>query len=155
VQPGSTPVDFVSAGGGGLGTLDGGLPLFKPPYGKITAIDMNTGEHLWWIPNGETPDRIRNNPLLQGIDIGNTGSQTDATVLVTKSLLMWAEGRGGRAVWYAADKRTGERIGEVDLPASSSTAPMTYLHEGVQYIVVPIAGGGIPGSLVALRLPQQ
>jgi len=153
VQPGSTPVDFVSASGGGLGTLDGGLPVFKPPYGKITAIDMNTGEHLWWIPNGETPDRIRNNPLLAGIDIGNTGSQSDATVLVTKSLLMWAEGRGGRAVWYAADKRTGERVGEVEIPAASSTAPMTFLHEGVQYIVVPIAGGGIPGSLVALKLP--
>jgi glucose dehydrogenase len=153
-QPGSTPVDFVSASGGGLGTLEGGLPIFKPPYGKITAIDMNTGEHLWWIPNGETPDRFRNNPLVQGIDIGNTGSQTDATVLVTRSLLMWAEGRGGRPVWYAADKQTGERIGEVELPAPSSTAPMTYLHDGVQYIVVPIAGGGIPGSLVALRLPQ-
>jgi glucose dehydrogenase len=155
VQPGATPVDFVSAGGGGLGTLDGGLPVFKPPYGKITAIDMNTGEHLWWIPNGETPDRIRNNPLLAGLDIGNTGAQSDATVLVTRSLLMWAEGRGQRPVWYAADKRTGERVGQVDLPAPSTTAPMTYMHEGVQYIVVPIAGNGIPGSLVALRLPAQ
>jgi quinoprotein glucose dehydrogenase len=131
-----------------------GLSIYDPPWGKITAIDMNTGEHRWWIPNGETPDRFRNNPLLQGIDIGNTGSQTDATVLVTRSLLMWAEGRGGRPVWYAADKQTGERVGEVELPAPSSTAPMTYQHEGVQYIVVPIAGGGVPGSLVALRLPQ-
>jgi quinoprotein glucose dehydrogenase len=65
---------------------------------------------------------------------------------------MFAEGRGGRALWYAADKATGERVGAVAIPAPTSTAPMTYLHDGVQYIVLPIAGDGIPGSLAALRL---
>jgi len=114
---------------------------------------MNTGEHLWWIPNGETPERIANNPLLEGVDLPNTGYQGDATVLVTKSLLMWAEGRAGNPTWYAADKRTGERVGAVEIPAPSSTAPMTYMHEGSQYIVVPVAGQGFPGSLVALKLP--
>jgi glucose dehydrogenase len=151
--PGMTVVDFASGGGGGFSAIDG-LPIFKPPYGRITAIDMNTGEHLWWIPNGDTPDRIKNHPLLAGLEIPNTGNQSDATVLVTRSLLMFAEGRGGRPVWYAVDKRTGERVGTVEIPAPVSTAPMTFLHDGVQYIVLSIAGNGIPGSLAALRLPE-
>lgn len=152
---GVTVVDYSSGGGGGFATLEGGLPIFKPPYGRITAIDMDTGEHLWWIPNGETPDRIAQNPLLEGVDLPNTGFQGNATVLVTRSLLMYAEGRGGRHVWYAHDKATGERIGQVEIPAPVSTAPMTYLHEGQQYIVLPISGDGIPTSLAALRLPPQ
>ncbi len=93
-------------------------------------------------------------PLLEGIEIPNTGYQGNATVLVTRSLLMFAEGRGGRLLWYAADKQTGERIGAVEIPAPVSTAPMTYLHDGVQYIVLSIAGNGIPGSIAALRLPD-
>ncbi len=156
-QPGRTVVDFASAPGGGFAAIDG-LPIFKPPYGRITAIDMNTGEHLWWIPNGDTPDEIAEHPLLEGVDIPNTGYQGNATALVTSTLLMFAEGRGGRPAWYAADKRTGERVGSVEIPAPVNTAPMTFLHEGVQYVVVPIAGEGpdgerIPGSLAALRLP--
>jgi len=153
VAPGMTVVDFTSGSGGAFAAIEG-LPIFKPPYGRITAIDMNTGEHLWWIPNGDTPDRIAQHPLLAGVDIPNTGYQGDATVLVTRSLLMYAEGRGGRPRWYAVDKQTGEPIGSVDIPAPVNTAPMTFLHEGRQYIVLPIAGGGIPGSLVALRLPD-
>jgi quinoprotein glucose dehydrogenase len=154
VAPGLTVADFTAGTGGAFTSVDG-LPIFKPPYGRITAIDMNTGEHLWWIPNGDTPDRIATHPLLVDINnLPNTGYQGDATVLVTRSLLMYAEGRGGRAVWYGVDKRTGERIGTVEIPAPVNTAPMTYLHEGRQYIVLPIAGGGIPGSLAALRLPE-
>ena len=153
-QPGSTVVDYLSSGGGGFTDIDG-LPIMKPPYGRITAIDMNTGEHLWWIPNGDTPDEIANHPLLQGIDIPNTGFQGNATVLLTESLLMFAEGRGGRPLWYAVDKQSGERLGQVEIPAPVSTAPMTFMHEGVQYIVLPIAGQDedMPGSLAALRLP--
>jgi glucose dehydrogenase len=151
-RPGSTLGDFASGPGGSFTSMDG-LPIFKPPYGRITAIDMNTGEHLWWIPNGDTPDRIANHPLLAGLEIPNTGYQGNATALVTRSLLMFAEGRGGRALWYAVDKATGERIGTVEIPAPVSTAPMTYLHGGVQYIVLSVAGGDVPGSLVALRLP--
>jgi len=151
-QPGVNVVDWMNAGGGGFAAMEG-LPIFKPPYGRITAIDMNTGEHLWWISNGDTPDRIRDHPLLEGIEnLQNTGFQGNATALVTKSLLMFAEGRGGRSIWYAVDKVTGERLGAVEIPAPTSTAPMTYMHDGVQYIVLPIAGNGIPGSLVALRL---
>jgi quinoprotein glucose dehydrogenase len=152
-QPGATPIQMASAGGGGGWTSIDGLPVFKPPYGRITAIDMNTGEHLWWIPNGETPEEIANHPLLAGVDVPNTGFQGNATALVTATLLMYAEGRGGNAVWYAHDKQTGERIGQVDIPAPVSTAPMTFMHEGVQYIGLPIAGEGMPGSIAVLRLP--
>jgi glucose dehydrogenase len=151
-RPGATVADFASAPGGGFASMDG-LPIFKPPYGRITAIDMNTGEHLWWIPNGDTPDHIANHPLLEGIDIPNTGHQGNATALVTGSLLMYAEGRGGRPIWHAVDKASGQRLASIDIPAPVSTAPMTYMHEGVQYIVLPVAGDGMPGSLVALRLP--
>jgi len=143
-----------------------GLPLFKPPYARITAIDLNTGETLWWIPNGDTPDRIANHPALEGVDIGNTGSPSHPTTISTKSLLIYGEGRGGRAVLHAHNKRTGERIGTVEIPAPTNTAPMTFMHEGVQYIVVPVGGSGAgrggrggrrqqhPGSFVALRLPE-
>ena len=149
---GVTVLEFISGGGGGLGSIDG-LPVVAPPYGRITAIDMNTGEHLWWIPNGDTPENIANHPLLQGIEIPNTGYLGNSTVLVTQSLLIFAEGRGGRSLLYAADKQTGERIGTVEIPAPTQQALMTYLHDGEQYIVLPIAGNGIPGSLAALRLP--
>tara|TARA_B100000686_G_C16154406_1_gene648353 strand:+ start:139 stop:579 length:441 start_codon:yes stop_codon:yes gene_type:complete len=146
-------VDYGAGGGGGFATIDG-LPIVKPPFGRITAIDMNTGEHLWWIPNGETPDRIANHELLEGVDVPNTGYLGNATALVTASLLMYAEGRGGRPVFYAHDKQTGERIGQIDMPAPASVAPMTYLHEGVQHIIVPISGQGTASSFLALRLPQ-
>jgi quinoprotein glucose dehydrogenase len=150
--PGTTVSPFIAAGGGGLPALMG-IPLLKPPYGKITAIDMNTGEHLWWIPNGDTPDRIKNNPALAGVTIPNTGQPSHATALVTRSLLMYGEGRSGRALFHAVNKRTGEHIGTVELPAQTNTAPMTFLHEGKQYIVAAIGSGSHPGSLVALALP--
>ena len=114
---------------------------------------MNTGEHLWWIPNGNTPERIRNHPALQGVDLPNTGQPSHATALVTRSLLMYGEGRAGEPRFHAVDKRTGERVGTVQLPATTDTAPMTFMHEGRQYIVTAVSGPGLPGSLVALRLP--
>ena len=126
--------------------------MFKPPYGRITAIDMNTGEHLWWIPNGDTPEPIKNHPLLEGLEIPATGQRSHATALITRTLLMYGEGRGGQPRFHAVDKRTGEELGSVELPGRTSTAPMTFLHEGVQYIVLPVGGPGLPGSLVALAL---
>ena len=148
---GRTVMQWVAGPGGVRGPR--GLPLFRPPYGRITAIDLKTGETLWWIPNGDTPDRIKNHEALQGVDIPNTGQPTHATTLVTRTLLMYGEGRGGLARFHAVDKRTGDRLGTVELPAPSNTAPMSYMHQGRQYIVIPVGGRAHPGSLVALSLP--
>ena len=152
-QSGITPVEWTHAPvPGGVGSIEG-IPFYKPPYGRITAIDMNTGEHLWWIPNGDTPERFTNHSLLQGVDLPNTGQSTHATAMVTRSLLMYGEGRGGLPRMHGVDKRTGERVGTVELPGTTDTAPMTYMHEGVQYITTAVSGPGLPGSLVTLRLP--
>jgi quinoprotein glucose dehydrogenase len=145
-------MDLVTNGPGGAGGVEG-LPLLKPPYGRITAIDLNTGETLWWIPNGDTPDNVKNHAMLQGVDIPRTGKGTHATKLVTKTLLMYAEGRGGAPLFHAVDKATGQEIATVPLPAPSNAAPMTFMHGDRQYIVIAVGGGAHPGSLVALRLP--
>jgi quinoprotein glucose dehydrogenase len=146
-------VDWVSVGPGGVPAVDG-LPLLKPPYGRITAIDLNTGEHLWWIPNGDTPDEIKNNPALKGVEIGNTGAPTHATALVTRTLLIYGEGRGARPLVHAVDKRTGKEIGAVKIPSPTTTAPMTFMHQGRQYFVSAIGDGEHGPGLVALRLPK-
>jgi glucose dehydrogenase len=131
-----------------------GLPITKPPYSRITAIDMNTGEHLWMMPSGDTPPRIVNHPSLRGVDLPNTGEISNPIVLVTASLLISAP--GATPVLYAIDKQTGERRGTIRIPAPGQYSLMTYLHEGRQYIVVNVAGGPdqLTGSLVALRLPR-
>jgi quinoprotein glucose dehydrogenase len=129
-----------------------GLPIWKPPYSKIVAIDMNTGEHLWWIPNGDTPERIRNHPALKGVTLPNTGQQNHAVMMTTPTLLITAPG-GTDSLLHAVDKKTGKRLGTVKLPASGQYGMMGYLHQGKQYIVVQIMSSTFPGSLVALRLP--
>ena len=130
-----------------------GLPIFKPPYSRIVAIDMNTGEHLWETPNGDTPDHIRDHPALAGVELPNTGRLSHPVTLVTRTLVVTAEGVGGAPRLHALDKRTGARLGTVELPASGQYGMMGYLHEGRQYIVVQVAGPNLPGSLAALRLP--
>ncbi|CAN5774934.1 glucose/quinate/shikimate family membrane-bound PQQ-dependent dehydrogenase [soil metagenome] len=150
VDPDAT-MDFVTIGPGGVRGPQG-LPLLKPPYGTITAIDLNTGDHLWQIPNGDTPANVRDHAALQGIDLPVTGKTAHATVLVTSTLLMYGEGRGGEALFHAVDKQTGETLASITLPATTNTAPMTFMHEGVQYIVAAVGGAGVPGSLVALRV---
>jgi glucose dehydrogenase len=154
-QSGVTPVGWTHAPSRRAPGAIEGIPIFKPPYGRLTAIDMNTGEILWWIPNGDTPERLRTHPLLAGVELGNTGQPSHATALVTGSLLMYGEGRDGEPRFHAVDKRTGERLGTIELPATTDTAPMTYLHEGVQYVVMAVSGPDLPGSLVALRLPER
>lgn len=128
-----------------------GLPIWKPPYSRIIAIDMATGDFLWERPNGNTPEHIKNHPRLRGLDIPPTGQLTHAVMLPTKTLLITAP--GGEPVLYALDKRTGERLGTVKLPAPGQYGMMGYLHGGRQYVVVQAASGTMPGSLVALRLP--
>ena len=138
-----------------------GLPLVKPPWGRISAIDLATGDILWQIAHGETPDNVRNHPDLAGLDIPRTGRAGRVGTLVTKSLLIAAEtgtfttpsGAVG-AMLRAYDKATGDEVGAVYMPASvSGGAPMTYMHEGRQYIVMAIGGAGFPGELIAYRLP--
>ena len=153
---GRTVSEYVAGPGGVRGPQ--GLPLFKPPWGRITAIDLNTGDTLWWIPNGSTPDRVLENAALQGVEIGNTGQPAHATTLVTKTLLIYAEGRGGRPLLHAVDKQTGRELSTVEMPASTNAIPMTFMHQGKQYIVAPVGGGsfrdgGFPGAMVALTLP--
>ncbi|MFQ6004833.1 MAG: PQQ-binding-like beta-propeller repeat protein [Woeseia sp.] len=114
-----------------------GLSLYKPPYSRITAIDMNTGEHLWYIPVGETPERVLNHPDLQDIDIPNTGSGKVAPMTVTKSLLIYAgNASDGTPNLFAVDKSSGEQVGKVEVAANSSYGMMTYIHQGRQYVIL-------------------
>ncbi len=149
---GTTIVDWVRGPGGRLNGPRG-LPIFKPPYSRLTAIDMNTGEHLWWIPTGETPENIKNNPALQGIDIGETGGAGPAISMVMGDLLVMSDGRRGEPVIHAVNKRTGERLGTVELPTNGQYGMMTYLHDDKQYVVVQLGGSQHPSTLVALTLP--
>ena len=130
-----------------------GLPITKPPYNRTSAYDMNTGERLFWVPIGDTPDDIKNHPALAGVDLPNTGGGGAAILMVTGSLLLTAEVSGNQPVLNARNKRTGELLGTVDLPTRAQYGMMTYLHEGKQYIVVQIGGPNYPSSLVTLTLP--
>ncbi|MGD2069501.1 MAG: PQQ-binding-like beta-propeller repeat protein [Gemmatimonadota bacterium] len=145
---------YVSQGPGGI-RGPRGLPLLKPPYGSIVAIDLSTGERAWSVPNGDTPEEIREHPDLRGVDLPVTGKMSHANILTTRSLLFYGEGRGGEPILHALDKATGEEIARVELPATTNTAPMTFMHEGEQYIVLAVAGPGVPAELVALKLPPE
>jgi quinoprotein glucose dehydrogenase len=139
--------------------MPSGLPLLKPPYGRIVAIDMNTGDHAWMRPNGPGP---RDHPLLEGMDLPWLGQRGRAAPLLTKTLLFVGEGSeaalsilpiaGGKA-FRAWDKQTGEVVSETLLPAGTSGAPMTYLADGRQFIVVAVGDEEARGQLVALALP--
>ena len=150
--PCASSATYVATGPGGIRGPQG-LPLLKPPYGAITAIDLKTGDHLWRIPNGDTPDNIKNHRALQGLDIPNTGKNAHANILTTKTLLIYGEGRGQEPILHAVDKMTGEEIGRVELPATTNTAMMSYMHDGRQFIVLAVAGAGVEAELVALALP--
>jgi quinoprotein glucose dehydrogenase len=148
-------------GGGGGGLTIQGLPLIKPPYGRITAVDLNKGDILWQVAHGDTPDNIRNHPALKGLNIPRTGRGGARGTLPTKTLLIASEGgfattsNGQRgAMLRAYDKATGADVGAVYMPAPGTGAPMTYMHNGKQYIVVAISGAGYSGELVAFRLPS-
>ena len=143
---------YVRGGGGELPWLEG-LPLVKPPWGRITAIDMNTGEHLWMRPNGPTPDEVRNNPALEGVELPVTGRATRAMLLATGSLLFGTDGWGGTPVLRAYDKASGTELAAIDLPGASSGLPMSYSIDGRQFIALSVAGER-GGELVALALPD-
>ena len=150
----------VNAEGGGRGLTVRGLPLLKPPYGILSAIDLNKGEIAWQIAHGETPDNIRNSPALKGLTIPRTGRPGLLGPLVTRTLVIIGEAgmfttpSGARgAMLRAYDKTTGKEVGAVYMPAPQSGSPMTYLLDGEQYIVVAISGANYSGELLAFKLP--
>jgi quinoprotein glucose dehydrogenase len=147
-------------GGGGGGLNVQGLPLLKPPYARISAIDLNKGEILWQIAHGETADNVRNNPALKGLNVPRTGRPGLISPLITKTLVVAGEGgvfttpSGQRgAMLRAYDKTNGKDAGAVYMAAPQSGSPMTYMLNGKQYIVLAISGGNYSGELVAFRLP--
>ncbi len=153
--PGGIPVSLP---------LIDGLPVYKPLYQALAAYDMNTGEQLWNIPIGETPERIRNHPLLQGVEIQPTGGTGNSIQMVVGDLLLQATedlrgdtelSENGMPVLNARDKLTGEVVASVEIPVPAQYGMMTYMHEGKQYIVLQSGSArrGEPGQLQALTLP--
>lgn len=144
-------------GGGGLNVQ--GLPLVKPPYGVLAAIDMTRGELKWQVPHGETPDNVRNHPLLKGRELPRTGQNGSLGLVVTKTLVVIGDrmvtappGRERGAMLRAYDKETGKEVGAVWMPAAQTGSPMTYMVNGRQYIVVAVGGPGFPGEYLAFSL---
>ena len=140
--------------------LDGpqGLPLVKPPYGRITAIDLNTGDHLWMVPNGDGP---RDHPLLKDLNLPPLGQPGRAAPLLTRSFLFMGEGDmvgismpkfSGGNMFRAYDKKTGKVVWQMDLGAGTTSPPITYMYKGKQYIVVGVGGAKHPAELVAMSL---
>jgi quinoprotein glucose dehydrogenase len=158
---GSAAPKTGSGGGGGEGLGPGltvhGLPVVKPPYGSISAIDLDQGQIRWQIANADTPDDIRNNPALKGLDIPRTGRPGVFGVLVTKTLVICGERSAGKSpvMLRAYDKATGKEVGAVPLPAGQTGTPMTYSLNGKQYIALAVAAAGFPAELVAFKLPDE
>ena len=132
-----------------------GLPILKPPYSRITALDLNSGEFAWVVPLGTTPQRVSRNPALQGVNLPNTGGiNLHATLLVTKTLLVAGEGWGGAPIVRAYDKKTGTVLAEVRIPGMMGSMPMTYRVNGKQYIAFTIGMTTEPAEVVALALER-
>jgi len=147
--------------GGGGGLTVQGLPLLKPPYGVLNAIDLDKGELKWQVPHGDTPDVVRNHPALKGLNIPKTGQQGSVGLLVTKTLVVLGDPqvtttpehpRG--AMLRAYNKDTGAEVGAMWMPAQQSGSPMTYKGpDGRQYIVVAVSGGAYSGEYLSFALP--
>jgi quinoprotein glucose dehydrogenase len=153
--PDPTKAAYTSGKGGSVPNVQG-LPLIKPPYGRITAYDMNKGEIAWQIPNGfATPQNMKDALAKAGLnDVPPTGIPSQAGLMVTKTLLFGTEGSGGRPLLHAYDKATGVNIAEITMPATSSGVPMTYMYQNRQFVVLAV-GGQPAGQLVAFALPVQ
>jgi quinoprotein glucose dehydrogenase len=133
----------------------------KPPYGVMAAIDLKNGSLMFQVPHGDTPDAVRDHPMLKGMNLGKTGQSGSVGVLITKTLLISGDpqftappGRARGAMLRAYDKQTGAQVGEVLLPAPIVGMPMTYSLNGKQYIVVGVSGGNYRGEYISLALPQ-
>jgi quinoprotein glucose dehydrogenase len=175
-DPKRSDMDYINTGGGGDtgggGAFPGcnlmpcaitvqGLPFVKPPWGRITAIDLNKGEMVWQIPHGETLDAVTNHPMLKGVNVPRTGRIGPIGTLTTKTLVISGERgfttlpSGQRfAKLYAYDKATGRELGNVTMPAPQTGNPMSYMLNGKQYLVLAISGPEFPGELIAYTAPQ-
>ncbi len=152
-----------AAGGNRGGTTVEGLSILKPPYSTISAISLSKGAILWQVPHGDTPDAVRNNPALKGMNIPKTGQGGyNIGTLVTKTLVIAGDGqvtttaehpRG--AMLRAYDKNTGQEVGQVLMPAPQSGSPMTYSVNGKQYIIVAVSGGNYSGEYIAFKVPTE
>ena len=134
----------------------------KPPYGLLTAVNLDKGEITWQVPHGDTPDAVRNHPALKGLTISKTGQGGTVGAIVTKTLVILGDPqitttpehpRG--AMLRAYDKATGKQVGAILMPAPQSGSPMTYMVNGKQYIVVAVSGGNYSGEYIAYRLPDD
>jgi len=138
-----------------------GLPIVKPPYGLLAAIQLDRGELLWQVPHGDTPDGIRNHPALKGLTIPKTGQNGAVGLVVTKTLVIMGDpqatttSRGRGAMLRAYDKSTGKEVGAIFIPAPQSGSPMTYSIDGRQYLVVAVSGGAYSGEYIAFALPRN
>jgi quinoprotein glucose dehydrogenase len=141
-----------------------GLPIYKPPYGQLSAINLDKGDIMWTVPAGDTPDNIRNHPLLRGMNIPKTGQPgvSGVGLMNTKTIVVMGDPqvtttpehpRG--AMLRAYDKTNGREVGAVWMPAPQSGSPMTYMVDGKQFIVVAVSGGSYSGEFLAFSLPNN
>jgi quinoprotein glucose dehydrogenase len=145
-----------------IGTTVQGLSLLKPPYGTVSAINLDKGEITWQVAHGDTPDNVRNHPALRGLNIAKTGQAGNVGLAITKTLVVVGDPgvtttpdhpRG--AMLRAYDKATGKEVGAVWMPAAQSGSPMTYMASNRQYIIVAVSGGNYSGEYLAYALPQN
>jgi quinoprotein glucose dehydrogenase len=164
--PGYTP-PASGRGAGGFGnragnSTVGGVSIAKPKeMGGVTAYNMNSGDKAWWIPNGGFEQSTSTDPMFAGIKLPPVGYRGQPQVITTKTLVVYGTGRGGGprdpnapAKIYAVDKATGKEVGAVTIPLKTTAVPMTFMHQGKQYIVFAI-GSGSDTALVALTLPAS
>ncbi|OFW26901.1 MAG: quinoprotein glucose dehydrogenase [Acidobacteria bacterium RIFCSPLOWO2_02_FULL_65_29] len=161
--PAAPVADAATVAAANAGLSVEGLPITKPPYGVLSAINLDRGELVWQVPHGDTPDNIRNHPLLRGMNIPKTGQAGTSGVglMVTRTLVVMGDpqvttppGRPRGAMLRAYDKKTGQEVGAQLLPAPQSGSPMTYMVDGRQFIIVAVAGGAVTGEYIAYALPQ-
>jgi quinoprotein glucose dehydrogenase len=141
------------------GSIIGGVSILKPKQlGGVTAYDLNSGAKIWWIPNGISTPATTNDPLFAGVTLPPQPGRGQAQIITTKTLVIYGTGRSGGPPkppyhLYAVDKATGKDVGQVEIPAKTTAVPMTFLHQGRQYIVFA-TGAGAKTALVALTLPR-
>ena len=128
----------------------------------LSAVNLDRGDLVWQVPHGDTPDNVRNHPLLKGLNVPKTGQGGSVGLMITKTLVVLGdptvtapEGRPRGAMLRAYNKQTGAEVGAVWMPAPQSGSPMTYSVDGRQYMIVAVSGGNYSGEYIAFALPQS